>query len=347
MVVAVKQNRSMWRRPGPMRWVGILVVSGAVAALAPCRTWGEEPEAVARVNGEPVTRAELQRMIQNPITLRQAQALLGVEHPDAAAVEGLALRRLVHLHLLVQEGRRRKIEVTDRELNQEIASLRRRFEDLHGFGAWMAEQGLDDRSLFQTIRGDMAADRVRAALVEGVRVSEEDVARYYVAHQNDFRREDVRLQIIAAGDEATANEIVAALRKGVDFGQVARQRSRGLHAAQGGDTGWVESQSIASPLRETVAALEPRQTRGPLQRGSDFLIVRLNDRRLGEARSLADVRPDIERRLQGQKRSEALEAWLAEQEKTAKIELLYRPAGGAGPTRPGGEGAAATTAERR
>lgn len=320
-MAVVEEVRSIRRRRGARSWIAIAFLSGA-AAFAPRQVRGEEPEVVVRVNGEPVTRAELERMVRNPDTLRHAQQLLGVEKPDPGALEGLALRKLVHLRLLVQEARRRKIVVTDKELDAEIASLRGRFADLKSFGAWMQEQGLPETALFETVRGDMAADRVRAALVEGVRVGDEEVQRYYEAHQDEFRPEEVRLQIIAVGDEAAAEEIMKALESGADFRKLARKRSRGLRAAQGGDTGWVAAESLGSPIREAVAKLNPRDARGPLKRGSDFLVVRLHDRRRGKAKGLAEVRPDIERRLLAEKRQGVVEAWLAAQEKKAKIEVL-------------------------
>jgi parvulin-like peptidyl-prolyl isomerase len=294
---------------------------------------GADRDPVARVNGEPVQRAELARMAGNPLTLEEARRELGVERPGTRELERVALRRVVHRRLLVQEARRRGLGVTEQELDAEIGALRRRFADLRSFGAWMREQGLDDASLFETVRGDLAAERVRAALVQGVRVSDEEVVRYHDAHARELGGGEVRLQVIAVGDEAAAREILAALRNGADFGRLARQRSRGVRAAQGGDTGWVRASALASPLREAVAILNPGEARGPLRRGSDFLVVRVNGRR-GDAAGLARARPEIERRLVAERRESAVDAWLAEQEATARIELLHGPAGGAGHAAP-------------
>lgn len=304
-----------------MRGFGILALALA-AVLAPRAVRGAEPEAVARVNGEVVTRAELDRMAASPVTVREAGRQLGAGRPAPRALEGLALRKLVHLRLLLQEARRRKIEVTDRELDREIASLRRRFGDLRRFGAWMKEQGLDDRSLFRAVRDDMVADRVREALVADVDVSDEHVRSYYDEHREDFRPEEVRLQVIALADEAEAEDVVQALRAGASFDRMARARSRGLLAAKGGDTGWVALASLPSPLREAAVELEPGLARGPLRRGSDLLVVRLRDRRRGAPMELSEARPAIERRLLPERRRVALEAWLLEREGRAEIELL-------------------------
>jgi peptidyl-prolyl cis-trans isomerase C len=206
----------------------------------------------------------------------------------------------------------------------------------------MKEQGLDEGSVFEVVREDMAADRVRAALVEAARVSDDDVRRHYAAHRAELGPVEVRLQVIAVGDERAAREVVAALRRGEDFGRVARERSSGIRARQGGDTGWARADALASPLREAVAILEPGESRGPLRRGSDFLVVRLNGRRRGAAPPLAEVRPEIERRLLAEKRRSAVDAWLAERDPKARIELL----GAASATGLHGEAAAATSRGR-
>ena len=282
---------------------------------------------VARVNGEPVTRAQFDRMVANPLTLQQARRELGVEEPDRKALERLAMRKLVHLRLLVQEADRRKINVTRKELDEAITALRRRFDDLKDFGAWVKEQGLNDPELFETVRTDMLAERVTAALAEGVSVTEEQAQQYFEAHQeNLFIGAEVRLRIIAVSTKVEAEEIMAAVRKGEPFDRLARRRSKGRLAAKGGDTGWVDVQALPSPLREAAAELKPGEVGGPLEKGpGDFLIVGLQDRRPVRAKSLAEARSEIERRLLPEKRREVVQKWLAEQETKAKIEIFDQP----------------------
>jgi parvulin-like peptidyl-prolyl isomerase len=284
----------------------------------------EKPEIVARVNGDPVSRAQFDRMVANPLTLSQAQRELRVQEPDSKQLERLAMRKLVHLRLLVQEADRRKIRVTQKELDEAITALRRRFDDLKDFGTWIKQQGLNDPELFESVRTDLLAERVTAALVEGVRVTEEQAQQYVEAHRDDLIiGAEVRLRIIAVSSKAEAQEIVAAVQKGEPFDRLARRRSMGRLAAKGGDTGWVDFQALPSPLREAAVKLKPGEVSGLLQKGADeFLIVGLQGRRPVRAGSLAEARPEIERRLLLEKQQEAIETWLTEQERKSKIETF-------------------------
>jgi parvulin-like peptidyl-prolyl isomerase len=293
----------------------------SAAPVEPSRV--AEAAVVARVNGEPVTEAELKRLLSAPAERQRLVKELGVEDPEDAALERLAMSELVHRRLILQEARRRGFTASERELDKEIASLRSRFGDLGSMGVWMKEQGLDDHSLFDAIRDELLAARVRGALVEKVRLGEEQVQQYRAEHEEDLKTEEVWLQIIAVKERATAERILAALRKGEDFGALARQHSVGLRARQHGDMGWVDANTLGPPLREAVRALQTGEARGPLVRGDVLLIVRLEARR-SAAMSPVAARFEIERRLLPAAQRQAVQSWLSEQEAKADIETLPR-----------------------
>lgn len=75
-------------------------------------------------------------------------------------------------------------------------------------------------------------------------------------------------------------------------------------------------------MRKAVAGLKPGQIHGPVQTGSEFVILRWADYRAARMRSLPKAQPEIERRLLRAKQGEIIMAWLTEQEKNSKIEIL-------------------------
>lgn len=310
-------------------WLVLAAACSIDATPGPARAAQGDPSAeggaalLARVNGEPVTEAELRRLLGAPAERRGLQRELGTPEPDRAALERAALRRLIQQRLILQEAARRKLTVQEQELDDAIRSLRRRFEDLRSFGQWMKDQGLDDRALFEAVRADLLASRVRALLAEGANVTEEQARQYHDAHRDELRAEEVWLQVIAVDSRAAAEKVLASLREGHDFGLLARRLSIGARARQGGDAGWVDAATLGPPLREAVRTLKEGVALGPLPQGDTFLIVRLEARR-SVARDLAATRPEIERRLLPGAQRRAIQAWLAEQEAKAEIEVLPR-----------------------
>lgn len=313
-----------------LMWPLLTVLATAAAViLLPSLARSAEPDTkiLARVNGDAVTSDDLQRLLADPPTSWRIQQEQGVQVPEPADVERLAVQELVHRRLLLQEARRRNFTVTEDDIDQAVLSLRRRFGDIDSFGGWMHERGLDDRSLFDAVRDGLIINRVMAELVKDVRISEEEIQKYYEAHRGELTvSEEVRLRIIVVQEEAAAEEILAALRKGESFSRLAQQRSVGQRAAQGGDTGWVDIKTLPPQLREAVAMLKVSDVGGPIQKATEeFLLVGLEGRRPLRATNLTAARPEIEQRLLAVKQKEAIRDWLADQEKKSTIEILLSP----------------------
>jgi len=307
--------------------LSLLIVLAVVAAvmLGPRLAENSAPGIVARVNGDDVTLDELVRVRADLLELRRRQGQPGDNDPEAEEFERVAVQSLIHRHLMLQEAGRRKLSVSNDELDAAIAELRRRFADLEGFGAWMEERGLGDMSLFETVRGDLLVGRVTAQLIDSVQITEEQVTEYYEEHKEDLMiGEEVRLGIIAVNSAEAGEAILRALKDGVNFRRLAREYSQGQLAAEGGDTGWVDLLTLPQPLREVVGGLKAGEASNPLRINADeFLIVALAERRSVYATSLDTARLEIERRLLPAEEKKAVAAWLEEQKEHSKIEVFY------------------------
>ena len=281
-------------------------------------------ELLARVNNEPVTDTELQQLLAEPYLRWQLEQALQETDPDGQALRRLAVRKLIHRHLLLQEADRQNITVTNQQLDHSLSALRDRFKDLHSFGAWMKTRGLNDRQLLESLRANLLVTRVIQRLLPEIEITEQQIQNFYRSHQDDLTLgEEVRLRIIVVNSEAAAQEVLAALRQGENFSRLAQTRSLGRRAAQGGDTGWVNTRMLSPTLRRVVDRLKPADASMPLQRTPDeFLIVALQERRLAQATELDEARPEIAQRLLMAQQQEIIQTWLTEQEQAAKIELF-------------------------
>jgi parvulin-like peptidyl-prolyl isomerase len=301
----------------------IVLAVGDAGDLAPQVAWSAEAEIVARVNGAAVTRQELQSMLGDSFTERTLLQELGVDNPKKKDLERLAVQKLIRHRLFLQEAERLGFTVTEAELDQSLMVLRKRFDDLAQLGAWMHDRGLDDQSLLDTLRSQILMTKVWERLAEGVMVSPEQVKEYYETHKNNlFIDEEVRLRIIAVRDAEAAEEILAKLKRGENFARLARQRSLGLRASQGGDTGWVNYKTLSPTLQKAVSKLQTGDVAGPVQKSpEEYLLVGLEGRRSMPPKSLEQARPEIERLVMAEVRQKIVDAWLNKQEQKAIIEI--------------------------
>jgi parvulin-like peptidyl-prolyl isomerase len=309
----------------------MILAAGAAAPGA----WGEEPDVLARVNGDPITRAEVERMLADPLTRRMYLRAQGRRKPESEELSRWVLRQLILQRLTLQEGARRNVTVGERDLDEAVAAWRGRFKTAAKFQRWLKVRRLDERALREAMRRDLMVSRATAALLEGLRPADEEVRAYYEAHEAAFTLpEEARLRIIAVKDSAAADEIVAAVEQGEDFERLAAERSMEARALEAGDNRWTPLSTLPPPLRQAVETLEPGEISGPLQGGAEFIVVRLEERRPARTKTLEEARPEIEQRLLPRRRREALQAWLTAEEERARIELFVE-AGGKQPGRGG------------
>lgn len=81
------------------------------------------PDVVAEVNGEEVTKEEFVPVFESSFQQAAMQAQSGGEAPDEEALKKQAVDDLVDTELLAQEAESRGIEVSDDEIDAELASL--------------------------------------------------------------------------------------------------------------------------------------------------------------------------------------------------------------------------------
>lgn len=108
--------------------------------------------------------------------------------------------------------------------------------------------------------------------------------------------------------EAAAQELVAELGDGADFGDLARSRSTGPSGPSGGALGWFSDGDMVPAFQTAVEGLEVGEVSDPVQTEFGWHVIKLNDRREKSPPPLEEVRGEIESEL----RMQAVEEEVAE-----------------------------------
>jgi peptidyl-prolyl cis-trans isomerase SurA len=115
-------------------------------------------------------------------------------------------------------------------------------------------------------------------------VSPHRVEAYYLAHRDEFKvEEEVKLRMIVlkcAGDDdgartrKRAEEVLAKLKEGATFVEMATIYSEGSQRSQGGDLGWWEPVRLNKGLADTAVLLQAGQHSGVMSRspGEDYWV---------------------------------------------------------------------------
>ena len=119
--------------------------------------------------------------------------------------------------------------------------------------------------------------------------------------------------LVETEEEAAA--IKEELDNGADFSAMARDKSTGPSAPNGGNLGWFQPGMMVPEFEQAVAALETGEISEPVQTQFGWHVVKLNEKRLAEQPALEEVRDELVAELQTQ----IIEARIAELTNDAEI----------------------------
>lgn len=274
-------------------------------------------EIAAKVNGDIITRGEIEQTRKEIEVGLRADGLTGAKLQDAVKQYAAnALRDQIDQYLLVQKGKDLNINV-DAEVTRQIADIQVQARDKDGnriidpdkFHQFVQEQtGMSFEDYKDKVKRQILAQRVIGQEV-GYRINipETDQRAYYDAHKPDFmRKEQVFLsQIVistegktpdqAAAAERKAKDIVARARKGEKFGELARQFSDDPETARNGGSLPAYQRGIMPADMEGVVFKEKKGfVTDPFKRPQGFVILRIDDRFEAGQASFDEVKEQIQ-----------------------------------------------------
>jgi peptidyl-prolyl cis-trans isomerase C len=287
------------------------------------------PDVIARVNGQPVMKAEVDRQIKQ----LEAQAGRPVPPEQRDAVYRGVIEQLVTLELLLQETKNRNIVVSDAEAkaagDQKIKELRAQVPDQATFNKAMAERNMTVAKLRSDIRNDIAISRLMEA--EMARVpppTEAELKEYYDKNPNEFsgvRAAHILIRPEGFDEESKkkargrAEDLMKQARGGADFAALAKQNSADGSAQQGGDLGFFTREQMVPPFANAAFAMQPNQISDVVETQFGFHVIKVLERK---DVSFQEATEKLRAYLTQQKREEAQAALIKALRDKAKIEVL-------------------------
>ncbi len=95
-----------------------------------------------------------------------------------------------------------------------------------------------------------------------------------------------------------AEEVIADLKKGADFGNLAKSRSTGPSGPSGGDLGWFGLGRMVPEFETAVLAMEAGEFSAPVQTQFGWHVILLHERRKTAAPDIEEVRGQLEQQVQ-------------------------------------------------
>src|ERR1700736_6167967 len=225
-----------------------------------------------------------------------------VELPSQSVLKQQVLDRLVLQEIQLQRAKHVGLTITDEQLNgalQEIAARNKiPFDQLP---TALAAQGVDYKLYRESMRKELTLSTLRQRdVITHINVSPHELEQYLARQQNaasndEFNVSHILLSLPAAAtpqqlEEIShkAQDVASRASKGEDFGQLAIANSNSQTALDGGQLGWRKGTQLPQFILDLVTKMKTGEVSAPVRTPSGFHIVKLNERRSGEAQVIVN-----------------------------------------------------------
>ena len=268
------------------------------AAGAQTRDIGVHGEMLDRiaaiVNDGLVLKSELDSQMDSVAKRLQEQK---VELPSQNVLKQQVLDRLILQEIQAQHAKRVGLTVSDEQLNsalQEIASRNKiPFDQLP---TALGAQGVDYKQYREGMRKELTLSTLRQRdVIAHINVSPRELEQFLTRQQTAAANDEFNVShiLLSLPEAATpqqldaiaqkAKDLAARASKGEDFGQLAIANSNSQTALDGGQLGWRKGTQLPQFILDLVTKMKPGEVSEPMRTPSGFHIIKLNERRSGEA----------------------------------------------------------------
>ncbi len=293
-------------------------VAEAGQESAPAVARAPRGPAAATVEGETITIPEVRRVATN--LKRQSM------EPDES-VEGetyderiyrTAMDRLIEQLVIQVAAQRDGINITDPEVQAGLQQVMAQAGGQENFNQLLAVNGSTLDDVVRDVRASMYVRRYFEKVVgaEGEpEVTEAEIEAFYNENADQFGpRPTVHARHILImtrpdmDDMAKAealnkiNQAKARVDGGEDFATVANEVTEDpTNAGKGGDLDWFMEGDMVGPFNDTVFAMEAGQVSDVVETQFGYHIIKLEEKKTTEGRSLEELTPQIRISVMGQK----------------------------------------------
>lgn len=256
---AVAADKKTQHKPAPHPAVTATAPSQPASSSVPMS--GQTDPVVASVEGHPIYLSDLGRAEQAlPANLRTM---------PFEALYPVLVDRMVDHEALVMIARRRGLE-EDPAVKKQIEEATERVLE----GALLARE---------------SAPRVTEQAIRD---------RYEQLYAHRPATEQVRARHILVGTREEAEKVIADLKKGADFAEMAKKYSKDPDGQKGGDLGFFSREQVWPGFADVAFSLQPGQVAAqPIHNEFGWHVVMVEERRLMAPPSFSDMRETLRQQL--------------------------------------------------
>jgi peptidyl-prolyl cis-trans isomerase C len=275
-------------KPGPRLGLVSATVAGALAMVLfaglPARAQDANP-VLAKVNGAEIRQSDL--------TLAEEELGPSLAQMDPSTKRENVLTFLIDMKIVAKAAEDKKVE-DNAEFKRRLAFTR-------------------NRLLMDSL---LATEGKAATTDEAMKKVYEDASKQITSEQ------EVHARHILVETEDDAKAIAAELKKGADFAELAKKKSKDPGASDGGDLGFFTKEQMVPEFSAVAFKLEPGKISDPVKSQFGWHVIKVEEKRNRKAPAFEQVKAQIETFVTRKAQAD----YVAKLREAAKVERLDKPA---------------------
>jgi peptidyl-prolyl cis-trans isomerase SurA len=297
-------------------------------------------EIIARVNNQIITRTEFLHSKEELKKEAQQQDPVNADKLIAERDKDV-LRDLIDQELLLAKGKDLGI-TADTEVIKKLDEMRKdmKLDTMEELEKAAQSQGISFEDFKQNLRNQIITQQVIGKEVGSrLAINKVDEQKFYDEHKSEMEQpETIRLsEILISTDakpndssdeaqrlqaaQAKADDLLAQIRKGAKFEDVAKKNSDGPTAAQGGDLGVFKRGTLAKELEDKTFAMKAGDVSDVIRTKQGFVILKVTEHHNAGVPPLSEIEPRIQDALYMRKLQPALREYLTKLREDAFIDI--------------------------
>ncbi|WP_245989591.1 peptidylprolyl isomerase [Ureibacillus thermophilus] len=260
-----------------------------------------DDESVATVNGEKITKAEL----NEALTEQYGQEVLN----------NLIANKIVEL-----EAKKQKVSVTKDEIEAEYKDYVDQYGGEESFKQLLSSYNMDVEDVKKDIKNYLLTKKVMEDYVD---IKDDELKSYFEENKDSYNQaEQVEASHILVDDEKTAKEVIKKLNDGEDFAKLAKEYSTDTGTKdKGGYLGYFGRGEMVEAFENAAFSMKVGSiSREPVKTDFGYHIIKVTDKKEVKEAKFEDVKDKVYQDLLEQKVNEQYTKWLSEKMDEYKIE---------------------------
>lgn len=288
---------------------------------------------MARVEGVPIMRLEVDRAVKVMLAQNQVQEPLSAE--DMKQAEDVALEQLISAELLYQQASKLDVKDLEKQVAEKVAQNKAKFNSEAEFEKALGQVNMTPKDMTDFTRKDIVISNfIEKRFAAKATVTEAEARKFYDENLDKYfkKPESARAShiLISADEKASpearqkakekAEAILKRVKAGEDFAALAKTESSCPSNTQGGDLGTFGAGQMVPPFEKAAFALKPGEVSNVVETQFGYHIIKLTEKQEASTESFDSVKGKITDFLKRDKVQKEIGRYVDDMRKSAKIE---------------------------